>query len=128
MKMKLWSGLAVGLLIGGGPVLYAHEMGEEKGQGDITVQGEVVDMACYMGHQAMGAKHKDCGDMCIKGGMPIGLLTAQGTVYLLLEDHTSKEAYQSLKGMTAEQVKVMGDLHKRGGLEAVVVEKAQKAG
>ena len=128
MKSKLWNGLWVGLLIGVAPALFAHEMGEEKGQGDVTVQGEVVDLACYMGHEAKGAKHKDCAEMCMKGGMPIGLLTDKGRVYLLLEDHTSKEAYQSLKGMAAEQVKVLGDLHKRGGLEAIVVEKAQKAG
>jgi hypothetical protein len=30
--------------------------------------------------------------------------------------------------MAAEQVKVVGDLHKRGGLQAIIVEKAEKAG
>ncbi|SRR5258708_7389450 len=127
MNMKRWSGLGVGLLICASPVLFAHEMGAEKGEGDITVQGEVVDLACYMGHEAKGAKHKDCGDMCLKGGMPMGLLTDKGAVYLLLEDHTNKEAYQSLKAKAAENVRVMGDLHKRGGIQAITVEKAEKA-
>ena len=115
-------------LIQAAPALHAHEMGAEKGQGDFITQGEVVDMACYMGHEARGAEHKDCAEMCIKNGMPIGLLTDKGDVYLLLEDHTSKDAYQSLKGMAAEKVKVVGDLHKRGGLQAIIVEKAEKAG
>ena len=110
------------------PMLHAHEMGAEKGQGDTMAQGEVVDMACYMGHEARGAKHKDCAEMCVKGGMPMGLVTDKGDVYLLLEDHTNKDAYQSLKGMVADNVKVVGDLHKRGGLQAIIVEKAEKAG
>lgn len=126
MKNKLWKGLGVVVLMTAVPLLYAHEA-NEKGQ-DVSMQGEIVDMACYMGHEAHGDKHQECAEMCIKGGMPIGLLTDKGKVYLLLEDHTSKEAYQSLKDMAAEQVKVMGDLHKRGGMEAIVVEKAQKAG
>jgi hypothetical protein len=125
MSHKFWTGLGLGLLMTATPALYAHE-GHEKGQ-DISVQGEVVDMACYMGHQAMGEKHKDCAEMCVKGGMPMGLVTAQGDVYLLLEDHSSKAPYDSLKAMTAQQVKVSGDLHKRGGVQAITVEKSQKA-
>lgn len=126
MNSRYLYGACAALLVAVAPVLKAHEMGLEKGEGDISVQGEVVDLACYMGHQARGEKHADCAEMCIKGGMPIGLLTDKGSVYLLLEDHTSKDAYQSLKSMAAKQVNVMGDLHKRGGLQAIIVEKAQK--
>ena len=126
MKSKIWKAMALSLLITG--VAYAHEMGKEKGQGDVTAKGEVVDMACYMGHGTRGSEHKDCAEMCVKGGMPMGLVTDKGDVYLLLEDHTNKEAYQSLKGMTAQQVKVMGDLSKKGGVQAIIVEKAAKAG
>src|SRR5215470_13646497 len=102
-KSRLQKGIslaAMTLMVG--TALYAHEMGSKSGS-DISIQGEVVDMACYMGHEAHGAKHKDCAYMCVKGGMPMGLLTDKGTVYLLLEDHTNKDAYQSLKGMTADQ-------------------------
>ena len=126
MNSKKRYAFCAAILILLGPMGMAHEH-EEKGQ-DVAVQGEVVDLACYMGHQAMGKKHKDCAEMCIKGGMPIGLVTDKGDVYLMLEDHTNKEAYQSLKGMAGDQVKVLGDLHKRGRLEAIIVERAQKAG
>lgn len=129
MKSKNWSCLGMAMIVLASFSVYAHEKGEEKGgAGDVTLQGEVVDLACYMGHEAKGAKHKDCADLCIKGGMPVGLLTKDGGVYLLVEDHTNKAAYQNVKGWAAEQVKVVGDLHKRGGLQAIVVEKAEKAG
>lgn len=126
MRSTVWTSLGIAALILSSAPLYAHEMGEEKGGGDVNIQGEVVDMACYMGHEAMGPKHKDCAEMCIKNGMPVGLVTKSGEVYLLVEDHTNKDAYQNVKGWAAEQVKVTGDLHKRGGVQAIVVEKAQK--
>ena len=45
-----------------------------------TVQGEIIDMACWAAHGGGGAKHKGCAFKCItKDGAPAGLLTADGT-------------------------------------------------
>jgi hypothetical protein len=92
-----------------------------------TVQGEVLDMSCYLDHGAHGDKHKDCADMCIKGGSPMGLLTTDGSVYLLVESHSKKAAYESLKGMAADQVKVTGVQQERGGVKGIVVDSVTKA-
>ena len=93
----------------------------------ITIKGEVLDLACYMAHEGKGEKHKSCAEACIKGGAPIGVLTAAGDVYLLVEDHDAKTPYEALKSKAAEQVEVSGTLQERGGLQAIVVSAVVKA-
>lgn len=95
-------------------------------EGMAVVQGEVLDMACYMAHEGKGRKHKKCAAACIAGGAPIGLLTQEGGVYLLVEDHENKLPYEGLKSLAAEQVRVTGNVHSRGGVQAVVIAKVER--
>src|SRR5579863_987519 len=130
MKSKFVLGLAVvtGLSLFAGERAVAAEEGASKEMtAPKTVQGEVLDMNCYMDHGAKGEKHKDCAAMCVKDGAPMGLLTTDGKVYLLVENHSKKEAYDSLKNMAAEQVKVTGSERSRGGITAVSVDSVTKS-
>jgi hypothetical protein len=52
----------------------------------VTVVGEIVDMSCYLQVGKHGAKHRDCGQKCLRNGQPIGLLTKDGTLYWLMEE------------------------------------------
>ena len=71
---------------------------EEKGK---TVQGTLVDTKCYVTggfkvNEHMGVK--DCGTMCAKSGIPVGVLDAKGNLYTVLApapafaDHIGQEA------------------------------------
>ena len=51
-----------------------------------TLKGEIVDYSCYLQLGKHGGKHRDCGQKCLKAGMPIGLLTEEGKLYLLMEE------------------------------------------
>jgi hypothetical protein len=51
-----------------------------------TLVGEIVDYSCYLQVGKHGAKHKDCGQKCLRNGQPIGLLTKEGKLYLLMEE------------------------------------------
>lgn len=104
-----------------------HEHGRQPKSGAQTVQGEVLDMACYMGHEAKGPKHQSCALKCIKDGAPMGLMGKDGKVYLLVENHDSPKAYQQAKGWAGTQVKIKGNVIERGGLSALVVESSEKA-
>jgi hypothetical protein len=55
----------------------------------ITVVGEVVDFSCYLQLGKHGGKHADpCGKKCLQNGQPIGLLTKDGTLYMVMaEEH-----------------------------------------
>jgi hypothetical protein len=52
----------------------------------VTVVGEIIDLSCYTSLGKHGTKHRDCGQKCVRNGQPIGLLTKEGKVYLLMEE------------------------------------------
>ena len=107
-----------------------HHDGEHGAGGkEITVKGELVDMACFMAHEGKGKKHAECGKMCVLGGSPLGIQTGDGKVYLLVEDHSSakaKKPYAQAKTLVAETVTIKGDAYERGGVQAIVVESVSK--
>ncbi len=100
---------------------------ESKPGNKVTLKGEVLDLACYVAHEAKGAGHKKCAETCIKGGAPIGILTDDGKVYLVVEDHKKPEPYEKLKGFAAEKVSITGIVYNRGGLPGVVLESVEPA-
>lgn len=117
-------GLATSVLVAGLSVLSLSAFGQEK---TATLKGEVLDMSCYMGHGAKGSGHKQCAEMCLKKGLPAGLLTSSGQVYLLVEDHDKADAYSTVIKHAADQVEVTGKVANKNGVQALVVEEV-KAG
>ncbi len=89
-----------------------------------TVTGEVVDLACYLPHpeQSHGASHKKCAEVCLKKGMPIGLVTDDKQLYVLLEDHDNPKPYGMIKDKAAEKITVEGEKVTQGGTQGFVVE------
>ena len=88
---------------------------------NTTVTGELLDMDCYMASGAHGDGHKSCADMCIKGGGPMGVLTSDGKVYLLLANDSKKDAYEETKKHAGEQVTVTGVVAEKDGIKGLVV-------
>jgi hypothetical protein len=100
--------------------MHQHGAAPSKTAG-ITLVGEVVDAGCYLGHAARGADHKDCAKQCILGGMPMGLVTSDGTVYLLTRNHDNPDPYDKLKGMAGKMVSITGVQMSRGGMKGLDV-------
>ena len=90
-------------------------------QDEVTVQGEIIDMACYMAKGSRGASHKACAQMCAKKGVPIGVLTDGGEVYLLLDDHNNSDPYDSAKKLAGERAEVSGKKFSKQGVNSIVV-------
>jgi hypothetical protein len=88
------------------------------------VTGEVVDLSCYLHHPdtSTGTSHRKCAETCAKKGLPMGLLTSDKQVYLLLEDHENPKAYAAALAKAAQQATVEGDKVNVGGVQAIVVE------
>ena len=88
------------------------------------VTGEVVDLSCYLHHPdtSTGKGHHKCAEMCAKKGLPMGLLTSDKQLYLLLEDHDNPKAYAAALAKAAEHATVEGDKANVGGVQAIVVE------
>jgi hypothetical protein len=123
-KSAIVSILAVCML---GLAITAFAAGKTQDKGKvITVQGEVLDLACYLDHGARGKKHQQCALMCLKGGQPMGLITKDGKVYLLLADHQDYKPFNEAKNYAADQVEITGPVARKSGLTGLTVEKVKK--
>ncbi len=108
----------------------AHE-GEDHGKKEDLatgetkkVSGEVLDMACYIDHNATGEKHADCAKKCITGGLPVGLKADDGKTYLLIGEHKPMNA--ELAEYAARKITVEGKIVSRDGfnmIENAVIQK-----
>ncbi|MEP5728286.1 MAG: hypothetical protein ABJL67_02815 [Sulfitobacter sp.] len=120
--MRMLLTLALGLLAG--PGLAA---GGER----ITVTGEIIDTWCYysgvMGgpDSVVGSAHHTCALWCSASGIPIGLLTEDGTVYTILKLGPQDNATggdTALK-LASHTVTADGMFYARDGINYIIVEK-----
>lgn len=98
---------------------------DPKGKSE-TISGEILDMGCYMAHEGKGKKHAKCAAACVAGGAPIGLLTKEGKVYLVVGDHEGEKPYLEAKALAGSNAKISGMVYTRGGLTGIIVKKAEK--
>jgi len=113
-----WSTTTVASSIDGKPV-----------SGKVTsVVGEIIDLSCYNQVGKHGDKHRECGQKCIRNGQPVGLLTEDGTVYLLCdEEHDPRRdgltafRQQAIDHM-AHVVTVTGTYTEVGGQKTIFVQ------
>jgi hypothetical protein len=96
-----------------------HEHGKEdlSASAEKTVSGEVVDLMCYVDHNAVGEKHgQSCGAKCIKGGGPVGIVS-EGKAYLVVGEH--KPINDQLADSCGKTVTLKGKLAERGGIAMI---------
>ncbi len=87
----------------------------------VSIKGEVIDLWCYFEGGDHGPDHKDCATMCAKAGNPIGLLTPQGDVYVMMGIKDHQPGREVLVDRMADTVTVEGTLVKKGGLQLIYV-------
>ena len=95
----------------------------------IQIKGEIIDTWCYysgvMGgpDAVVGSAHHTCALWCSAGGIPVGLLAEDGTVYMIIktdEDDTSNGSPTALR-MAAHTIEADGMHYERDGLNYLVV-------
>ena len=90
-----------------------HEHGSDAAASK-EVTGEVVDMMCYVDHNAVGEKHgQSCGAKCIKSGGPVGIVE-NGKAYLVVGEH--KPMNDQLAEYCGKTVTLKGKIAERGGI------------
>ncbi len=92
-----------------------HEHGSDAAASK-EVTGEVVDMMCYVDHNAMGDKHAGCAAKCIKGNGPVGIVS-DGKAYLIVGDH--KPINDQLAEYAGKTITVKGKTAERGGIAMI---------
>jgi hypothetical protein len=88
---------------------------------DMTVKGEVVDIACATDKKdaGKGAGHAACAMSCAKGGQPVGLLTADA-IYTLTGDYAANKNAKLLD-FVAKTVTVTGAVTEKDGVKSINV-------
>ena len=93
-----------------------HEHGDDAAASK-EVTGEVVDMMCYVDHNAVGEKHgQSCGAKCIKSGGPVGIVS-DGKAYLVVGEH--KPINDQLAEYCGKNITVKGKMAERGGIAMI---------
>lgn len=110
--MKVAVALAFTAALATSPLAIAAEP-EKADAATKEVTGEIVDMMCYVDHNAMGAKHADCGEKCIKNGGPVGIVS-DGKAVLVVGAH--KPMNDELAPLAGKTVTLKGKMVSNGGV------------
>lgn len=119
-------------LLGGALFLFVPALPALAADGErITVTGEFIDTWCYfsgvMGgpDAVVGSAHHTCAMWCSAGGIPVGLLAEDGTVYMVLKVEGSADTNGSdtLLTLASDTITADGLIYKRDGINYIVVEK-----
>lgn len=88
---------------------------------DVTIKGEVVDIACAVDKKdaGKGAAHAACAMSCAKRGQPVGILTADA-IYTVTGDYAA-EKNAKLLDFVAKQVTVTGAVTEKDGTKSINV-------
>lgn len=89
---------------------------------EATIKGEVVDVACYLAKGAKGEGHIGCATACAKGGGTLGVLAADGKLYVsLLPDDHSKDPNAALMDHIGHTVEAKGFVRSKGGVNGIMI-------
>ena len=94
---------------------------------DMTVKGEVVDVACSTAKKeaGKGAGHANCAMVCAKKGQPVGILTADA-VYNVIGDYAANNNAKLLD-FVAKNVIVTGEVTEKDGVKSINVKSIKLA-
>ena len=93
----------------------------------LTITGEVVDVSCYTQLGKRGEAHKACGASCVLAGAPVGIVTADNTLYILMPEphHPRRDGKASIAkeyaAKMASTVTVSGMSSEYGGIHTLFV-------
>ena len=102
----------------------------------VTLKGEIIDMGCYLSRGLRGDAHRDCALKCLMSGIPMGLMTADSTIYLLTQNHDRAmeprsypppDPYMVCKQNAANEMLVTGLVWERDGIKELEVKAAKVA-
>ena len=95
---------------------------------EVTLEGRLIGMTCFIKHGTEGKAHKSCAKDCAEKGLPIAL-KVDGTLYQVSGDgHKSLvDAYKPLLKYMEDNVKVKGTIFEKGGVKMLVVNKIKNS-
>lgn len=101
---------------------------EKKGEKEVSIKGEVIDVACYLMGGAKGPDHVKCAQACARAGGSLGILTSDGTVYVsLLPDDHKNSPNAILMDHIGQTVEAKGYVRAKGGVNGLMIKSVAMA-
>ena len=93
----------------------------------VEVTGEVIDSWCYLTEimYPEGTAHHQCALWCAAGGIPVGILADDGTVYTVLKlgDDSTSNANPKVLEIQSHRITVEGDVYARDGINYLLIDR-----
>lgn len=125
LKLLATTGLALVALAGATSPASAQMQPAPTEQ--VEIQAQVVDMSCKLVYNLSGDMHKECAEVCADKGIPLGLLTADGTFYLPVSAAMpGTGSNEQLRPYAEQTVTVKGKKVKRAGMNSIIIESISK--
>lgn len=130
MKLGTHATLLGALLVAGWAslALGQHDHGKHEPSGASAgkmITGQVVDVACFVGHNSSGPKHAKCAETCARAGNPLAIYDEKAKmIYLpVSSDHSNPNT--KLMPFIEKRVKVTGKVLEKAGLKGIAIEKVE---
>ena len=93
----------------------------------VTVEGNVIDLDCFIEHGGFGPEHARCSRFCAEKGLPAAILDFQGNVYQIQgrRHQALADVNNALLDFTESTVIVHGELLRRLDLRVLMIEKTR---
>ena len=100
-----------------------HAQKGSKAQKDDDTQfyGKLFGVKRIADQKTTEPKYELCSQDCVKNGQPMGLLTDDGTLVLIVRDNSKGFVYEKMKKMVGQKVAVMGKLAEKDGMKVLTV-------
>jgi hypothetical protein len=96
----------------------------------VQLTGEIMDTWCYVSEimgaseAVLGTAHHQCAVWCAAGGVPVGLLSEAGEIFMILKlgDQDTSNADPRILEIQSSRVTVDGDLYERDGIKYLLID------
>jgi len=121
MRKFILTAFSLGFLALGATSVSAQEMAATE---DVEFQATVVDMSCKLVYNLSGEEmHRMCAQVCADNGIPLGLLSEDGTYYLPVSaGMPGNGSNERLRDLAERTVTVKGKVISRAGMNSIIIE------
>ncbi len=123
MRKLALTALSLGLFaLAAQPASAQMDMKPAEGK-TISFTANVVDLSCKVVYNLSGDDHRMCAQVCFDLGVPLALMSEDGTLYLPVTMKMGMErGDKDLRGHAEHSVKITGKVIERGGMNTILIE------
>ena len=121
IRKLAWTALSIGLMAVASTPLSA-QMSMQPTE-DVELTAQVVDLSCKLVYDLSGDMHRECAQVCADKGVPLGLLTTDGTFYIPVSAGMPGSGdNERLREFAERTVTVRGKRITRAGMNSIIIE------